>query len=99
MDSDPTDSDWFMNFMDGLCSRIGRRRKQDAVIYILLIIEIQRLLKLECQLAVTKNDKECIITVDENGSFQIFSYYGSLIGYETPKVLLRYLHHHHLSPE
>ena len=55
---------------------------------------MQRLLVLVWQLSVKQNDRESIITAAENGSFHIFNYCGSLRGYETPKVLLHYLHHH-----
>ena len=44
MASAPTDSKWFTRFMTGLRSKIGERRNQDALISIVLIIEIQRLL-------------------------------------------------------
>ena len=60
---------------------------------------MQRLLELGCQLAVKQKDKERIKKAAENDSFHIFTYCGSLRGYETPKVLLHDLCHHILSPE
>ena len=85
MASDPTNSKWFTRFMNGLPSSIGERRNQDATISIALIIETQRLLELEWHMVVNKNDKEHIRTVDENGSFHIFTYCGSLRGMKPPK--------------
>ena len=65
--SAPTDPKWFTRFMTGLCSRIGNHRKQDATIYIVLMVEMQRLLKLEWNLEVKQNNKEHIRAVAENG--------------------------------
>ena len=99
MASAPTDSEWFMIFMTSLCSSIGECRKQDDAISIALIIEIQQLSELECQLAVKQNNKERIRTASDNSLFQFFTYCGSLRGYEIPKVLLHHLRHQILSPE
>ena len=94
MASSPTDSECFTRFTNGLRSRIGERRNQDAAIFIALMIEIQQLLELEWQLAVKQKTKELIRTLAKNGSFQNFTYCGILRGYKTPKVLLHDLHHH-----
>ena len=93
MDSAPTDSEWFTHFMIGLCSRIGEHRKKDASNSIVLMIEMQRSLGLEWYLSVKQNDRERIRTAAKNGLFHIFTYCGSLRGYETPKVLLHDLRH------
>ena len=50
-------------------------------------------------MTVKQNYKERIRTAAENDLFYIFTYFGSLRGYETPKVLLHDLRHHILSPE
>ena len=71
MASAPTESEWFTRFITCICSSIGECRNQDAAISVVLMIEIQRLLELEWQLAVQQNYKERIITVAENGLFQI----------------------------
>ena len=83
MTSDPTDSKWFTHFMTGLCSSIGERINQDAEVYTDLMIEMQRLLKLEWQLEVNQNEKESIRTASENG--YIFTYCVSLRVYKNPK--------------
>ena len=70
--------------MTGLLSSISECRNQDAEFFIALMIEMQRLLELDWQLAVKQNDKGSIRTAAENGSFHIFTYCGSLRGYETP---------------
>ena len=63
------------------------------------MIEMQRLLELEWQMAVKQNDKECIRTAADNCLFHIFTYCESLRGYETPNVLPHDLRHHILSPD
>ena len=98
MDVYPTDFEWFTCFMTGLWSRIGEIKNQYVEISIYLMIEIQRLLELEWQMEVNKNDKGHIRTAAENGSFHFFNYCGILGGYETPKVPLCNLHHQILSP-
>jgi hypothetical protein len=95
----PTESEWFNHFMTGLQSRIGERRKQDAAISIALMIELQKRLELEWQAATARNDKECIRKATENGSFHVFTFCGSLRGFETPKLLIHDLRQHTLSPE
>ena len=52
--------------MTGPCSRIGEHRNLDAEISIALMIEIQRFLELEWQVAVKKNGKDRIRTAAEN---------------------------------
>ena len=69
--------------MTGLCSSIGERINQDAEVYTDLMIEMQRLLKLEWQLEVNQNEKESIRTASENG--YIFTYCVSLRVYKNPK--------------
>jgi hypothetical protein len=85
--------------MTTLRSRIGEPRKQDAAIYIALVVELQRRLELEWQADLKRNDKERISKAADNGSFHVFTHCGSLRGFETPKLLLRDLHHQTLSPE
>ena len=60
---------------------------------------MKRLLELERQLEVKKNDKECTRTATKNGLFHIFTHAGSFRGYGTSKVLLYDIHNHILSPE
>ena len=81
MASAPTDSKLFTRFMTGLCSRIGASRKKDAAIYIVLMIEMLQLLKLEWYLAVKQNNKELTRTAAENYLFHIFTYCGIVRGY------------------
>jgi hypothetical protein len=95
----PTDSEWFSRFMTGLKSRIGERRKQDAAISITLMVEIQRRLELEWQLATGLMNKDRVRAAAEHGSFHVLTYCGSLRGFETPKVVLHDLIHQTLSPE
>ena len=94
MYSAPNDSECFTRFVTGLCSGIGELRKDDAEISVALMIKMKRLLELERQLEVKKNDKEHIRTAADNISLQNFTYCGSLRGYETPKVLPHNIHHH-----
>jgi hypothetical protein len=95
----PTYSEWFSRFMTGLKSRIGERRKQDAAISITLMVEIQRRLELEWQLATGLMNKDRVRAAAEHGSFHVLTYCGSLRGFETPKVVLHDLIHQTLSPE
>ena len=99
MASSPTESEWFTYFMTDLWSRIGELRNQDAEISITLMIKMQRLLELEWHMEVKQNNKECIRTSVVNVSIQIFTYCGSLRGYETPKFLLYDINHQISSPE
>ena len=93
MASAPTDSKWFTRFMNGISSGISECKKQDAKFSIALMIEMQRLLELECQMAVKQNNNERIRTAAENDLYHIFTYCGILIGYETPRVILHDLHY------
>jgi hypothetical protein len=70
--------------MTGLRSRIRERRKQDAAISIALMIELQKRLELEWQAATARHDKERIRRATENGLFHVFTFCGSLRGFETP---------------
>jgi hypothetical protein len=95
----PTDSEWFSHFMTGLKSRIGERRKQDAAIFIALMVEIKRRLELEWQLATRLMNKDRERAAAEHGSFHVLTYCGSFRGFETPNVVLHDLIHQTLSPE
>jgi hypothetical protein len=56
-------------------------------------------LELEWQAALKRNDNERITKAAGNGSIHVFTYCGSLRGFETPKILLCDLHHQTLSSE
>jgi hypothetical protein len=87
----PTDTEWFCRFMTGICSRIGERCRQDAAISIALMLEFQKRLEAKWQDAVIKNDMGLMRETAEDGAFFLFTYCGSLRGYETTKISSRIL--------
>jgi hypothetical protein len=95
----PTDTEWFCRFMTGLRSRIGERHRQDAAISIELMLELQKRLEAKWQEAVIKNDIGLMRDTAEDVAFFLFTYCGSLRGYETPKVILQDLRRQIIPPE
>jgi hypothetical protein len=75
--------------MTVLRSRIGERRRQDADISIALMVEFQKRLEAKWQDAVIKNYMGLTRETAEDGAFFLFTYGGSLRGYETPKISSR----------
>jgi hypothetical protein len=85
--------------MTGLRSRIGERRRQDAEISIALMVEFQKRLEVKWQDAVIKNDIGLMRETAEDGAFSLFTYCGSLRGYETPKNIFQDLRRQIIPPE
>jgi hypothetical protein len=84
----PTDTEWFGRFMTGLRARVGERRRQDAAISIALMIELQSRLEVRWLEVNKENDWQEKRKAAENDAFFVWTYCGSLRGFETPKVLL-----------
>jgi hypothetical protein len=95
----PTNTEWFCRFMTGLRSHIGERRQQDAAIPIALMVEFQKRLEAKWQEAVIKNDIGLMRETSEDGAFFLFTYCGSLRGYETPKINPQDLRRQIIPPE
>jgi hypothetical protein len=95
----PTDTKWICRSTMGLRSRIGERRRQDAEISIALMVEFQKQLEAKWQEAVIKNDMGLMRETAEDGAFFLFTYCGSLRGYETPKNILQDLCQQIIPPE
>jgi hypothetical protein len=74
--------------MTGLRARVGERRRQDAAISIALMIELQSRLEARWLEVNKENDWQEKRKTAENGGFFVLTYWGSLRGFETPKVLL-----------
>jgi hypothetical protein len=95
----PTDTEWFGRFMTGLRARVGERRRQDAAISITLMIELQSILEVRWVEVNDENDWQEKRKAAENGVFFVWTYCGSLRGFETPNVLLHDLRQQIVNPE
>jgi hypothetical protein len=95
----PTDTKWFCRFMMGLRSRIGERRRQDAAISSAFMVEFQKRLEVKWQEAVIKNDMGLTRETAEDGALFLFTYCGSLRGYENQKNILQDLRRQIIPPE
>jgi hypothetical protein len=84
----PTDTEWFGCFMTCLRARVGERRRQDAAISITVMIELQSRLEARWLEENEENDWQEKRKAAENGAFFVWTYCGSLRGFETPKLLL-----------
>jgi hypothetical protein len=83
----------------GLRARVGERRRQDAAISIALMIELQSRLEARWLEVNEENDWQEKRKAADNGVFFIWTYCGSLRGFETPKVLLHDLRQQIVNPE
>jgi hypothetical protein len=79
-------------------ARIGERRRQDAAISIALMIELQSRLEARWLEVNEENNWQEKRKAAENGAFFVWTYCGSLRGFETPKVLLHDLRQQIVSP-
>ena len=75
--------------MTGLRNRMGQRTKQDAAVS----IEVMQLLmqKFEALCVASAPDSDERLRITRGAAFSMYSFCGSLRGYEVPKIVLTYL--------
>ena len=95
----PTNSEFFKLFMAGFKARVGERVKKDAAISIEVMIQLQRLCEKEWGQAEASGDLKLLRSAAENGAFLVFTFCGSMRGFETPKVVLDRLEKQMLTPQ